>query len=90
MKLWLALAGRAGPERIVEPNGGGGGFGGARLRDIVAPRNLVIAGREYRDVLAAIDPGEIASDLNTGRTILREFIITTDFAGGAIWLEPRQ
>ena len=54
------------------------------------PRNLVIAGREYRDVQAAIDPGETAPDLDVGTSMLRDFIITTDFAGGAIWLEPRE
>ena len=61
-----------------------------RVRDIVVLRNLLLAGREYRDVRAAIDPGETASDLNIGTSILRDFIITTDFAGGAIWLEPRE
>jgi len=80
--------GLAAPERIVERRAGGG-LGGARERDIVVLRNLVVAGREYRDVRAAIDPGETASDLNIGTSILRDFIITTDFAGGAIWLEPR-
>lgn len=81
--------GLAAPERIVARRGGGG-LGGARERDIVRLRNLVVAGREYRDVEAAIDPGETASDLNIGTSILRDFIITTDFAGGVIWLEPRE
>lgn len=90
MKLRLALAGLAGPERIVEPNGGAGGLGGARLLDIVVLRNLVIAAHEYCDVRAAIDPGETASNLNIATSIRRDFIITTDFAGGAIWLEPRK
>ena len=39
---------------------------------------------------AAIDPGETASDLNIGTSILRHFLIATDFAGRAIWLEPRE
>jgi hypothetical protein len=81
--------GLAAPKRIVERSGGGG-LGGERVRDIVVLRNLVLAGREYRDVRAAIDPGETASDLDIGTSIPRDFIITTDFAGGAIWLEPRQ
>ena len=53
-------------------------------------RNLRVAGREFRDVPAAIDPGETASDLNIGTSILRHFIITTDFPNRTVWLEPRQ
>ena len=66
------------------------GHSGALERDIVTLRNLSLAGREFRDVPAAIDPGETASDLNLGTSILRHFIITTDFAERAIWLEPRE
>ena len=87
-----ALAERIGltaADRIVERRRGGG-VGGARERDIVTLRNLSLAGREFRDVPAAIDPGETASDLNLGTSILRHFIITTDFAERAIWLEPRE
>ncbi|WP_129790648.1 aspartyl protease family protein [Sphingosinicella sp. CPCC 101087] len=76
------------PERIVERRAGGG-LGGPVERDIVMLRNLRIAGSEYRDVPAAIDAGESAADLNIGTSILRDFIITTDFAGGAVWLQPR-
>jgi predicted aspartyl protease len=88
-RAYAERIGLTAPERIVEQSGGGG-IGGERQRDIVVLRNLVLAGREYRDVRAAIDPGETASDLNIGTSILRDFIITTDFAGGAIWLEPRE
>jgi predicted aspartyl protease len=76
------------PGRIVERSSGGG-LGGARERDIVVLRSLVVAGREFRDVRAAIDPGATASDLNLGTSILRHFVITTDFPDRAIWLEPR-
>ena len=76
------------PGRIVERRSGGG-LGGAQERDIVVLRNLKVAGREFRDVRAAIDPGETASDLNLGTSILRHFIITTDFPQGAVWLEQR-
>ncbi|MBV9882840.1 MAG: aspartyl protease family protein [Sphingomonadaceae bacterium] len=67
----------------------GGGLGGARRRDIVVLRSLTLAGRSFRNVRAAIDPGETASDLNIGTSILRHFVITTDFAGHRVWLEPR-
>jgi predicted aspartyl protease len=89
------MVGRAYARRIglLEPNRivareSGGGLGGARQRDIVILRELVIASRTFRDVHAAIDPGEAASDLNVGTSILRHFIIVTDFAGERIWLEP--
>jgi predicted aspartyl protease len=66
----------------------GGGLGGARRRDIVVLRSLTLAGRTFRNVRAAIDPGETASDLNVGTSILRHFLITTDFPHRAVWLEP--
>ena len=91
------LVGRAYAERIgltapgrIVGRSSGGGLGGARERDLVVLRNLRVAGREFRDVPAAIDPGETASDLNIGTSILRHFIITTDFPNRTVWLEPRQ
>jgi predicted aspartyl protease len=88
-RAYAERLGLTAPERIVERRRGGG-LGGAREREIVVLRNLSVAGREFRDVPAAIDPGETASDLNLGTSILRHFIITTDFARRAIWLEPRE
>jgi predicted aspartyl protease len=86
-RAFALRTGLAAPDRIVARESGGG-LGGARRRDIVILRELVIAGRIFRDVRAAIDPGESASDLNVGTSILRHFIVTTDFAGEQIWLEP--
>jgi predicted aspartyl protease len=77
------------PNRIIDRRSGGG-LGGAREREIVSLRTLTIAGRTFRDVRAAIDPGENASDLNVGTSILRHFLIVTDFAGRRVWLEPRE
>lgn len=88
-RAYAERIGLTAPGRIVERRRGGG-LGGARERDIVVLRNLSVAGREFRDVPAAIDPGETASDLNLGTSILRHFIITTDFARRAIWLEPNE
>lgn len=76
------------PGRIVAREQGGG-LGGARNRDIVILRSFTIAGRTFTNVRAAIDDGETASDLNIGTSILRHFILTTDFAGHQVWLEPR-
>jgi predicted aspartyl protease len=77
------------PGRIVE-RAQGGGLGGAHNRDIVILRSFNIAGRTFTNVRAAIDPGATASDLNVGTSILRHFILTTDFAGQQVWLEPIQ
>ena len=87
-RAYAERIGLTAPERIVERRSGGG-LGGARERDIVLLRSLSLAGREFRDVRAAIDPGATASDLNIGTSILRHFVITTDFADRAIWLEPK-
>ena len=88
-RAYAERIGLTAPDRIVERRSGGG-LGGALERDIVVLRNLRVAGREFPDVRAAIDPGETASDLNIGTSILRHFVITTDFPGQAVWLEPRE
>jgi len=36
-----------------------------------------------------IDAQPSAADLNVGISVLRHFLITTDFAAHAVWLEPR-
>jgi predicted aspartyl protease len=77
------------PGRIVERSAGGG-LGGTLTRDIDILRTFTIAGRTFTNVRAAIDPGATASDLNIGTSILRHFILTTDFAGQQVWLEPRE
>jgi hypothetical protein len=40
-------------------------------------------------VAAAVDEQPNASDLNVGISVLRHFIVTSDFAARAVWLEPR-
>ncbi len=86
-RAYAERIGLTAPERIVERNAGGG-LGGTRRRDIVILSTVTVAGRTFRDVRAAIDPGATASDLNFGTSILRHFRITTDFANRSIWLEP--
>jgi predicted aspartyl protease len=86
-RAFAARTGISAPGRIVARESGGG-LGGAHERDIVILRELVIAGRTFTNVRAAIDPSETAADLNVGTAILRHFILTTDFAGEQIWLEP--
>jgi len=67
----------------------GGGLGGETERRTFVLRSLVVAGKRFQDVPAAIDAQPSASDLNVGISVLRHFLITTDFAAHAVWLEPR-
>jgi len=41
-----------------------------------------------RDVLAAIDDQPSHNDLNVGTSVLKDFLITTDFNQHAVWLQP--
>jgi predicted aspartyl protease len=67
----------------------GGGLGGELQRTVVTLRTLEIAGQRLTDLPAAIDTRPSASDVNIGISVLRHFLITTDFARHVVWLEPR-
>jgi predicted aspartyl protease len=67
----------------------GGGLGGETKRSIIALRSLEIAGLTLTDVAAAVDEGDSATDLNVGVSVLRHFVITTDFRAHALWLQRR-
>ncbi|MFO1425969.1 MAG: pepsin/retropepsin-like aspartic protease family protein [Steroidobacteraceae bacterium] len=66
----------------------GGGLGGETERASFVLRSLEIGGLRLRNVAAAIDPNDSASDLNVGVAVLRRFVVTTDYAGHAAWLLP--
>jgi hypothetical protein len=66
----------------------GGGIGGAIDRDLVRLSSLEVAGTRFRNVVAAVDDLPNAGDLNIGTSILKDFLITTDFKGRAVWLHP--
>jgi predicted aspartyl protease len=66
----------------------GGGIGGAIDRDLVRLDTLDVAGKRFRNVVAAIDDQESHNDMNIGTAILKNFRITTDFKGRAVWLDP--
>lgn len=66
----------------------GGGIGGAIERDLVQIDRIDLAGVTLRDVTAAVDDQPNANDLNIGTSILRNFLITTDFSQRAVWLNP--
>ena len=67
----------------------GGGLGGETLRKVFTLRSLELAGQTLHDVAAAVDEQSNASDLNVGISVLRHFVVTSDFAARAVWLEPR-
>ena len=67
----------------------GGGLGGETLRQVFTLRSLEIGGQTLHEVGAAVDEQPSASDLNVGISVLRHFIVTSDFAARAVWLEPR-
>ena len=87
-RAYAERLGLTAPERIVGRRTGGG-IGGAVERDRIVLRSLIVAGREFRDVPADIDASADGADLNIGTSILRHFILTTDFAENSVWLEPR-
>jgi hypothetical protein len=66
----------------------GGGIGGEVIRDTTSLAVLTVAGVSFRDVAATIDDQPNANDLNIGTSILRDFLITTDFKQHAVWLRP--
>jgi predicted aspartyl protease len=67
----------------------GGGIGGEAMRQSFVLSTLTVAGETFRDVRVSVDAGKNASDLNIGVSILKHFLIVTDFAQSAIWLDPR-
>ena len=67
----------------------GGGLGGEGVRQVIQLRSLEVAGRTFTRVPAAIDAQPSAADVNLGISVLRHFLITTDFAAHQLWLEPR-
>jgi predicted aspartyl protease len=66
----------------------GGGIGGAIERDYVLLPTLEIAGRRFRNLHANIDDQPSHNDMNVGTSILKNFLITTDFTDRAVWLAP--
>lgn len=79
-----AFAGRL----ALKPAGqrSGGGIGGKLMRELVRIERLEVAGRTFRDVEAAVDDQPNANDLNIGTSILKNFLVTTDFAERSVWL----
>lgn len=81
-----ALAKRLGLK--VTGSKAGGGIGGEIQRDIVQIGSLSVAGSVFRNVTAAIDDQSNSNDMNIGTSILRHFLLTTDFKERFVWLEP--
>jgi predicted aspartyl protease len=72
----------------LQPTGtvSGGGIGGAIVRKTVVLKSLEVGGVTFNDVPAAIDELPNAGDLNVGTSILRHFVVTTDYQQKAVWL----
>lgn len=68
----------------------GGGLGGKIERQLVELPPFTLAGRKYRNLVAAVDELPNAADLNIGTSILKDFIVTADFAGHSLYLAPAQ
>lgn len=66
----------------------GGGIGGKVMRDVVSLNSLEVGGARFRKVAATIDDQPNANELNIGTSILKNYLITTDFKERAVWLEP--
>lgn len=67
----------------------GGGIGGGIRRDFVLLDKLELAGRTFRNLHATIDDQSSHNDMNVGTSVLKNFLITTDFKDRAVWLEAR-
>ncbi|TRW17164.1 retropepsin-like aspartic protease [Glacieibacterium frigidum] len=68
---------------------GGGGIGGETQQRTLTLRDLVVAGRRFTNVPAAVDASPTAAQANIGVRILRNFGIITDFAERLVWLRAR-
>jgi predicted aspartyl protease len=88
-RKFAELHGLAAVDRVVEHKVGGG-LGGSVQRDIIILSKLELAGHIFRDVRAAIDDQSSAGDLNIGTSVLRSFIVVTDFAEHRVWLVSRE
>lgn len=65
-----------------------GGIGGAAQREVVVLPPLTVAGVTFKDVSATVDEKDDGLMMNIGTSILRDFIVVTDFAGRAAYFEP--
>ena len=81
------LISKALAERLeLQPTGTVSGGGGAITRKTVQLKSLEVGGVTFNDVPAAIDELPNAGDLNLGTSILRHFVVTTDYQQKAVWL----
>lgn len=88
-RAYAVRIGLTAPHRITGRRAGGG-LGGEVQRELVTLKTLRIGTETFTDVPAAIDDSEGAGDLNIGTSILRHFLITTDFPQHALWLQRRR
>lgn len=82
-----ALADRLGLKVLGKRKGGG--IGQEIELDVVRLDRLEVAGVTFTDVDAFIDDQPNSNDLNIGTSILKHFILTTDFPQRKVWLLAR-
>lgn len=68
----------------------GGGLGGEATRETLRLKSLEVAGRDFKNLGAAIDAQPSATAVNIGVNVLRHFLITADFDNHVLWLQPRR
>ncbi|MFM5894040.1 MAG: retropepsin-like aspartic protease [Novosphingobium sp.] len=67
----------------------GGGIGGEAARERFILKNITIGQKIFIDIPVIVDASENASDLNLGTSVLRHFVVTTDFGNHRLWLRPK-
>ncbi|WP_421839472.1 retropepsin-like aspartic protease [Novosphingobium sp.] len=67
----------------------GGGTGGEAERVHFILKALSIGPKNFVDIPVIVDVGEGATDMNIGTSILRRFVVTTDFANHQVWRLPK-
>lgn len=68
----------------------GGGIGGETMRQVITLATLELAGKRFENVPASIDQSEHAHDANVRVSLLRHFVITTDYRARVVWLAPKK
>jgi len=68
----------------------GGGIGGPRHRHLVVLPALTIAGTALHGLEATVDEDDLGDHLNIGTSVLKTFLVTTDFPGRAVYLHLRE
>lgn len=67
----------------------GGGIGGEAARERFILKSMTIGQKLFVDIPVIVDAGDNASDLNLGTSVLKHFVVTTDFRNHQLWLRSK-